>query len=144
MLHHLRFFFSLQNAVYFIMLPFLVPVYSHFKYRVCKNLKVNFGAKGLIGAMPLRYNNVTNYYSQWHDIISKLKYFKNLATCFSYNEPSSGEKQNKVQVHSMIVHCMESHTMHNQNHWMYQDCVLFLAWWWLVVAETCCQVFKIL
>ena len=26
MLHNLRFFFSLQNAVYFIMLPFLVPV----------------------------------------------------------------------------------------------------------------------
>ena len=26
MLHTLRFFFSLQNAVYFIMLPFLVPV----------------------------------------------------------------------------------------------------------------------
>jgi len=30
---HLR-FFSLQNAVYFIMLPFLVLYYSHFKYRV--------------------------------------------------------------------------------------------------------------
>jgi heme/copper-type cytochrome/quinol oxidase subunit 2 len=24
--------FSLQNVVYFIMLPFLVPVYSHFTY----------------------------------------------------------------------------------------------------------------
>ena len=28
-------FFPLQNAVYFIMLPFLVLYYSHFKYRVC-------------------------------------------------------------------------------------------------------------
>jgi len=28
-------FFSLQNAVYFIMLPCLVPVFSHFTYRVC-------------------------------------------------------------------------------------------------------------
>jgi len=36
MLHNVR-FFPLQNAVYFIILPFLVPVvyYSHFKYRVC-------------------------------------------------------------------------------------------------------------
>jgi hypothetical protein len=31
----LRFFFSLQNAVYFIMLPFLFLYYSHFTYRVC-------------------------------------------------------------------------------------------------------------
>jgi hypothetical protein len=28
-------FFSLQNAVCFIILPFLVHVYSHFIYRVC-------------------------------------------------------------------------------------------------------------
>jgi len=34
MLHNLR-FFSLQNAVYFIMLPSLVLYYSHFTYRVC-------------------------------------------------------------------------------------------------------------
>jgi len=27
--------------------------------------------------------------------------------------------------------------------WMHQDFVLFLAWWWLVVAETRCQDFKI-
>jgi hypothetical protein len=25
---------------------------------------------------------------------------------------------------------------------MYQEYVLSLAWWWLVLAETCCQVFK--
>jgi hypothetical protein len=41
MLHILR--FSLQNAVYFIMLHFLVPVlYSHFTYRMCWNLNVKF------------------------------------------------------------------------------------------------------
>ena len=28
-------FFSLQNAVCFIILTYLVPVYSHFIYRVC-------------------------------------------------------------------------------------------------------------
>jgi hypothetical protein len=44
-----------------------------------------------------------------HVLISKLKYFKILATCFSYNEQSSGQKQNKVLVHSVIVHFMGSH-----------------------------------
>jgi hypothetical protein len=33
-----------------------------------------------------------------------------------------------------------SHRVHN--HWMYKDFVLLLAWWWLVVAETRCQVFN--
>jgi hypothetical protein len=33
--------------------------------------------------------------------ISKLEYFKILATCFGYNEPSSRQKENKVLVHSM-------------------------------------------
>jgi hypothetical protein len=35
---------------------------------------------------------------------------------------------------------MGSHRVHN--HWMYQNFILSLAWWWLVVAETCCQVFN--
>jgi hypothetical protein len=35
---------------------------------------------------------------------------------------------------------MGSHRVHN--HWMYQDFVLLLAWWWLVVAEIFCQDFK--
>jgi len=39
----------------------------------------------------------------WHILISKWKYFKILATCFSYNKPSSGQKQNKVLVHSVIL-----------------------------------------
>jgi hypothetical protein len=37
-----------------------------------------------------------------------------------------------------IVNYMWSHRVHI--HWMYQDFVLLLAWWWLAVAETCCQV----
>jgi len=42
-----------------------------------------------------------------HVLISKLKFFKILAeTCFSYSEPSSDQKQNKVLLHSMIVHSM--------------------------------------
>ena len=41
MLHNLR-FFSLQNAVYFIMLPCLVPVLFAFYLQVCKNLNVKF------------------------------------------------------------------------------------------------------
>jgi hypothetical protein len=35
---------------------------------------------------------------------------------------------------------MGSHIVHI--HWMYQDFVLPLAWWWLVVAETCCYIFN--
>jgi len=46
----------------------------------------------------------------------------------------------------MMAHCcwnMLSRFWRVHNHWMYQDFVLFLAWWWLVVAETCCQDLKI-
>jgi hypothetical protein len=40
MLHPFR--FSLQNAVYFIILPFLVNVLFNFTYRVCQNLNIKF------------------------------------------------------------------------------------------------------
>ena len=40
-------FLPLQNAVYFIMIPFLVPVLFTFYIEVCSNLKENSGAKGL-------------------------------------------------------------------------------------------------
>jgi hypothetical protein len=43
------------------------------------------------------------------------------ATCFSYNEPSSGHKQNKVLVHSMIVHCMGYHIVYSFNGKSYID-----------------------
>jgi len=38
MLHNLRFFFPLQNAVYFIMLPFLVPVIIHILNTGCAKI----------------------------------------------------------------------------------------------------------
>ena len=51
MLQTLR-FFPLQNAVYFIMLPFWFLYYSHFIYRMCSNLKENSGSKGLKKVIP--------------------------------------------------------------------------------------------
>ena len=53
-------------------------------------------------------NNVAMCYSRWHNMyyISRIK---NLKTCFSYNEPSSGQRQNEVLVQLMIVHSMGSH-----------------------------------
>jgi len=39
-----------------------------------------------------------------------------------------------------IVNYVGPHRL--QHNWMYQDFVLFLVWWWLVAAETCCQVFN--
>jgi len=75
MLHTLR-FFSLQNAVYFIMLPFLVPVLFAFylqgvlkfkcKIPAAKGLKDRHSYYVILTAVPLQ---------QWlHERVSLLRY----------------------------------------------------------------------
>jgi hypothetical protein len=54
--------FSLQNAVYFIMLPFLVPVLFTLYIQVCSNLNVKLGCQKVnknivpLKATPLRHS----------------------------------------------------------------------------------------
>ena len=60
-------------------------------------------------------DSVAVYYSQWHNMY-EISNIKNLATCFGYKEPSSGQLQNEVLVLSMIVHST-----------MYQNFILSLA-----------------
>jgi len=45
--------------------------------------------------------------------ISKIK---NLATCFIYNESSSGQRQYEVLVQSVNVHSMGSHIVYSFNY----------------------------
>jgi len=52
--------------------------------------------------VKIYYVNNTTYINQ---LLLKVKI---LATCFSYSEPSSGQKRNIILVHSVIVHSMGS------------------------------------
>ena len=66
-----------------------------------------------IGAISLCCNIVTIYYvNNTTNIYQQLLKVKILATCFSYNEPSSDQKRKIVLVHSVIVHSMGSHIIH--------------------------------
>ena len=71
MLHTVR-FFSLQNAVYFIMLPFLVPVLFTFYIQGLLKLKKNSGVKGLrVGQISHFFLLLVNrdVFLQWCEII---------------------------------------------------------------------------
>jgi len=54
--------------------------------------------------------------------IGKIKYL-----CFSYSEPSSGQRQNEVLVHSMNVHSVGSHIVYNFN-----DIINHMLTYWLI------------
>ena len=64
----------------------------------------------LIAAIPLCCIIVTIYYVNNTTYINhQLLEVKILTTCFSYSEPSSGQKRNIFLVHSVIVHSVGSH-----------------------------------
>jgi hypothetical protein len=58
----------------------------------------------LIFSTAFACNNVGIYYSQLHNTY-QIRKIKNLATCFGYIEPSSGQGQNEVLVRSMASFC---------------------------------------
>jgi len=64
----------------------------------------------LIGAIPFCCNNVATFITVSDTTFiktAKLKYFKILATCFSYSEPPSDQQQNGVRsvVGLMMARC---------------------------------------
>jgi hypothetical protein len=69
MLHNLcSFLFKMPFISYFYLILFLY--YSHFKYRVCKNLKKSSGAKGLINScvgqlFGLHSYSILSYTTGW-------------------------------------------------------------------------------
>jgi len=54
-----------------------------------------------------------------------------LATCFSYNEPSSGQQQNEVPVHSVNVHYMGCHLVYNDMIYDIYDMIYVMIWYML-------------
>jgi len=49
---------------------------------------------------------------------------ENYGDMFRFTEPSSGQIHNTALVHSVSAHTIL------RTHWMYQCCVVYLAWWW--------------
>ena len=68
MLHALC--FSLQNAAYFIMLPFLVPVLFTFTYRMCKNLNVKLRCQKVSPFKDSPTNSRPNFLLTVHPILT--------------------------------------------------------------------------
>jgi hypothetical protein len=77
MLHTLR--FSFQNAVYFIMLLFLVPVLFTFYIQVCQNLNVKFKVCKSVHHRTIQINhqpNATVFSVYFPDVSLQLNKFR--------------------------------------------------------------------
>ena len=66
---------------------------------------------------------------------------KNSATCFVSVELSSGQIQDTVLVHSANAYTVGFHSC---TLWMYQYCIMYLAWRWFNWTETCRRIFNII
>jgi hypothetical protein len=67
-------FFSLQNAVYFIMLLFLVPVLFTFQIQDVLNLKENSGAEGLIANLCIYSTYLITYIINYFHLQKKFRW----------------------------------------------------------------------
>jgi hypothetical protein len=101
MLHTLR--FSLQNAVYFIVLPFLVTVFFTFYIQVCYNLNVKLGCQKVKQVLTSSTTRASTHNTPSYDV-----WFDTTLLPFSMKVYESGTQQSIPVVHILWHHCVIS------------------------------------